>query len=82
MERAFRPRQPAGVLCRDSTRAVSCCLSREQPEGRGPGHRADRPSVPASKVRVREPTAATDMKRWERAKELAAITDRLSSLPA
>lgn len=68
------------VLC--CACAVSCCFSWEQPEERGPdiGRLRDSPCQ-ASKVPVHELTATMDMKLWERAKELSAITDRLSSLP-
>lgn len=68
------------VLC--SARAVSCCFSWEQPEERGPGIIRLRDSpCQSSKVPVLELTATMDMKCWERAKELPAITDRLSFLP-
>lgn len=47
------PWQPLAVLCYSSTRAVCCCLSREQPEGRGPGVTGLRDSqCRASKVQV------------------------------
>lgn len=54
----------------------------EQPEGRRPGVTGLRDRrYRAGKGQVRELAAAMDMKCWERAKEPAAITERLSSLP-
>lgn len=68
------------ALC--SARGVSCCFSWEQPEGRGPGITRLKDSLcQASKMPVHELAATMDMKCWERAKELPAITDKLSSLP-
>jgi len=58
----------AGLGCTvlGSARAMGCCRR----DGTG------RPGAETPKL-----TAATDMKRWGRARDLAAITDGLSSLP-